>query len=158
MMFVVIGTDHRMQNSEHGFEALLRSWIGQKFFEPLEAIAEEYHENIGESCAQRLANEHHLRWYNLDIDDDEKRDAGILEEQRTRSEAHSNYRIPSDDEREARWVQKLTNSGHPTTLVVCGYAHFESLAGKLCDAGHTVDRRVYLETVPEITATNVPKT
>lgn len=86
MNFVVIGTDHRMQHSEPGFEALLRSWMNQRYFEPLTAIAEEYHESIGRSSvAQRLAKDRQLRWCNLDMTTQEKQTAGILEEQRTLS-------------------------------------------------------------------------
>src|SRR5450759_3872767 len=39
---------------------------------------------------------------------------------------------------------KLINSASGTTLVICGYLHYESLVRKLREKGHTVDRRVYL--------------
>ena len=76
MNFVVIGTDHRMQHSEAGLEAIIRAWLDRNFFVPLTAIAEEYHEDIGSpSLGQRLANERNLRWYNVDMTTEEKRDA-----------------------------------------------------------------------------------
>lgn len=154
MNFVVIGTDHRMQHSESGFEGLLRAWLNHNFVEPLTAIAEEYHERIGtSSVAQRLAKEHHLRWFNLDMTTEEKHQAGILQEQQGRpgmfQEAVS-YRVPSDDIREDAWVAKLIAASSGTTLVICGYLHFEALVQKLHARGDNVDKRVYLETVPVI--------
>jgi hypothetical protein len=153
--FVVIGTDHRMQHSERGLEALLRAFLEQRYFEPLQAIAEEYSDDIGESIAQRIVQErkqHGMRWYNLDMTTDEKHDAGILEEQRARPAPKNGvtFRVPSDDVREDAWVEKLVNSALGTTLVICGYLHYEALVGKLRQKGHTVDKRVHLETVPEI--------
>lgn len=156
MNFVVIGTDHRMQYSESGFEALLRVWLDRSYCEPLTAIAEEFHEAIGESSvAQRLAKERQLRWYNLDMTTEEKQKAGILQEQQNRPgmfQGTVTYRLPSDDIRENAWVQKSTDLASGTTLVICGYAHFESLVEKLRAQGHAVDKRVYLETVPAIRA------
>lgn len=152
MNFVVVGTDHRMQNSEAGFEGLLRGLAEMNFFEPLEAIAEECAENIDSSIGQRLARERSLRWYNLDMTTAEKFAAGILEEQRGRpilSESIA-FRVPSDTIREKAWTQKLATSGFRTSLVICGYLHFASLVSMLLREGHAVDRRVYLETVPEI--------
>jgi hypothetical protein len=83
MNFVVIGTDHRFQNSDCGLEGFLRAWLNQCFVEPLEAIAEEYCEKIGESVGQRLALERGVRWYNVDMTTEEKCKAGILDEQRS---------------------------------------------------------------------------
>jgi hypothetical protein len=37
-----------------------------------------------------------------------------------------------------------------TILIICGYLHFEALVQKLKVKGHSVDKRVYLETVPLI--------
>jgi hypothetical protein len=84
MNFVVIGTDHTVQQAEKGFEGLLRGWIEREFFEPLKAIAEEYADNIGTSICQRLAEERGSLWYNLDMTSDEKRAAELLAEQRSR--------------------------------------------------------------------------
>ena len=154
MNFVVIGTDHRMQHSEAGFEALLRSWLERSYFEPLTAVAEEYHEAIGiSSVAQRLAKDRQLPWYNLDMTTQEKQSAGILEEQMNRPGMFQEMvtcRVPSDDIREGAWVDKLIADALGTTLVICGYLHFESVVQKLRARGHTVDKRVYLETVPAI--------
>ena len=151
MNFVLIGTDHRMQHSEPGFEALLRPWLERDYFEPLKAIAEEYHDLLADSVAQRLANERGLRWFNVDMTTEEKHKAGILAEQRSRpiSTDILAYRLPSDDVREAAWVEKL-RSESPTTMVICGYLHFAALLRTLKVGGHAVDARVYLETVPEI--------
>jgi hypothetical protein len=150
--FVVIGTDHRMQHSEPGLEGILRVWTSRQFFEPLAAIAEEYHEDIGDSIGQRLAAEHGLRWYNVDMTTDEKLKAGIREEQvsRPKSTEAVAYRVPSDEVRENAWIEKLLGSGSETAIVICGYVHFEPLVRKLKEKGHAVDRRVYLESVPEI--------
>jgi hypothetical protein len=152
MNFVVIGTDHRLQNSECGLEGLLRALMGQQFLEPLDAVAEEYGEKIGESVGQRLALEKGVRWYNVDMTTEEKCKTGILlEEQRSRpTQGTIAFRIASDDVRENVWVEKLTQPGSGTKLVICGYLHLESLVGKLREKGHRVDKRVYLETVPEI--------
>jgi hypothetical protein len=152
--FVVIGTDHRMQHSEAGFEGLLRAWIGVRYVEPLTAIAEEYHEAIGHSSvAQRLAAEYGLRWYNLDMTIEEKQTAGILEEQRNRPrmfEEAITVRVSSDDIRENAWAEKLIQSASGTTIAICGYLHYESLVAKLREKGHSVDKRLYLEIVPAI--------
>lgn len=154
MNFVVIGTDHRMQHAEPGFEGLLRAWLQRSYFEPLTAVAEEYHEAIGtSSIAHQLAEDYRLRWFNLDMTTQEKQSAGILEEQRNRPgmfQETVSYRVPSDDIREEAWVDKLIEATSGTTLVICGYLHFESLVQKLRARGHTVDKRVYLETVPAI--------
>jgi hypothetical protein len=154
MNFVVIGTDHTVQQAEKGFEGLLRGLIEREFFEPLKAIAEEYADNIGTSICQRLAEERGLLWYNLDMSSEEKHAAGILVEQRSRpiSQESVAFRLASDDVREDAWVKKLASSAPGTTLVVCGYLHFESLVQKLRAKCHIVDKRVYLETVPEIRA------
>lgn len=92
-------------------------------------------------------------WFNLDMTTQEKQTAGILEEQRNRPgmfQETVSYRVPSDDIREEAWVDKLIEAASGTTLVICGYLHFESLVQKLRARGHTVDKRVYLETVPTI--------
>jgi len=158
MNFVLIGTDHRMQHSDPGFEGLLRGWLEQDYFEPLRAIAEEYHDLLADSVAQRLAKELGVRWFNLDMSTEEKHKAGILAEQRSRpiSTDTLTYRLPSDDTREAAWVDKLINSGSPTTIVICGFLHFTALLNALKSGGHAVDARVYLETVPEVRILNSP--
>jgi hypothetical protein len=156
MNFVVIGTDHRMQTSEPGFEGLLKGLLSQPYFEPLAAIAEEYHDNVGESSAQRLAREHRLRWFNIDMTTEERSEAGILDEQSNRPGMFQDtvaYRVLSDDVREQAWVRKLLRGGDlGTMLVICGHLHFEALVLKLRAAGYAVDKRVYLETVPKIRA------
>ena len=84
MNFVVIGIDHRLQqqDADRRLEGLLRGWLQRKrYFEPLQAVAEEYDEKVGESIAQRLAHELGLHWYNVDMTRGEKQNAGILEEQ-----------------------------------------------------------------------------
>jgi hypothetical protein len=152
--FVVIGTDHRMQHSDLGLKGLLRAIVERRHIEALIAIAEEYHEAIGHtSVARSLAEEHQLRWYNLDMTTQEKQDAGILQEQLNRpSKFRSNvtYRLASDDIREAAWVEKLTPDAVGTTIVICGYLHFEALVQRLRERGCAVDKLVYLETVPTI--------
>jgi hypothetical protein len=153
MNFVVIGTDHRMQHSEAGLEALIRAFLQERYIEPLQAIAEEYSEDLGQSIAQRIAKEHGgLRWYNVDMTKQEKQVAGILDEQFSRPKPKDGvvFRLPSDDVREDAWIDKLLNSGSGTTLVICGYLHSQSLARKLQQKGCTVDQRIYLETVPHI--------
>lgn len=153
MPFLVIGTDHTVQQSDRGFEGLLRGLIAPEYFEPLKAIAEEYGDKIGTSICQVIAKEQGLLWYNLDVTSAERQAAGILAEQQNRPgmfQEAVTYRIPSDDVREDAWVQKLVSSASGTTLAVCGYLHFESLVQKLRAKGHLVDKRVYLETVPEI--------
>jgi uncharacterized protein YbaP (TraB family) len=151
MNFVVIGTDHRMQHSDSGLEGLMRAWLTKNYIESLKGVAEEYSEKIGASIAQRLAHERNLHWYNIDMTMDEKRNAGILEEQENRpSEKGIAFRVPSDEVREDAWTNKLMSSSSGTTLVICGYLHFNSLVAKLRKKGHAVDQRVYLETVPEI--------
>lgn len=152
MNFVVIGTDHNMQSRDPGLEGLLSGFLKLNYIEPLQAIAEEYGENIGESIAQRLAQGSGLRWYNLDMTNEEKHKAGILEEQRNRpiSQAGVAFRLPTDEVREEAWVRKLTGCQSGTTVVICGYLHFEKLVGQLRAQGHVVDTRVYLESVPEI--------
>jgi hypothetical protein len=153
MNFVVMGTDHRMQHSESGLEALIRAFLQLRYIEPLHGIAEEYSDNIGESIAQRIVKEQDgLRWYNVDMTKEEKQAAGILEEQCARPASKDGvvFRLPSDDVREDAWVDKLLNFGSGTTLVICGYLHCQSLAVKLRHKGCAVDQRVYVEIVPQI--------
>jgi hypothetical protein len=133
-------------------EGVIRSWRDHRYLDPLKAIAEEYNEKIGNSIAQRLAEERGLRWYNIDMTKEEKQKAGILEEQRNRPQVQGNvvFRVPSDEVREKFWIEKLTTPARSgTTLVICGYLHEESLVKKLKEHG-AVDRRAYLERVPEI--------
>jgi hypothetical protein len=89
---------------------------------------------------------------------EEKYESGILAEQRSRpiSQGGVAYRVPSDEVREDFWVDKLATGGPGTTIVICGYVHSASLARKLRTRDHTVDERVYLETVPEIKRLNAP--
>jgi len=152
---MVIGTDHRFQEHDAGLEALLRTWTESRFFEPLTAIAEEYHERLGKSSiAQRIAAERHVDWLNIDMTIQEKQEAGIFEEQSNRPgmfQANVTYRVLSDDIREEAWIRKMTQSiSSGTTIVVCGYLHCASLVQKLRALGHSVDQRIYLESVPEI--------
>jgi hypothetical protein len=152
MNFVVIGSDHRAQQSDPGLEGVIRPWLDRQYSEPLKAIAEEYAEKIGNSIGHRLAQERRLLWYNIALTSAEEAKAGILEEQHNRPETQGNiaFRVLSDDLREDGWIEKLTSQGSGTVLVICGYLHFESLVRKLRERGHSVDQRVYLEKVPEI--------
>jgi hypothetical protein len=154
LAFVVVGTDHRFQESSPEFDAILRSLTQSRFFLPLGAIAEEYSPKIGpESLAQRLASELQIPWFNIDMTTEERLKAGILEAQTNRPgmfQANVTYRIPSDDVREEAWVEKLIKNASGTTIVVCGYLHFDALVKKLKARGQTVDQRVFLEAVPEI--------
>jgi len=83
---------------------------------------------------------------------EEKRKAGIREEQLSRPKETETvaYRLPSDEVRESAWIEKLIGFGSGTTIVICGYVHFEPLVRKLREKGHAVDPRVYLDSVPEI--------
>jgi hypothetical protein len=84
---------------------------------------------------------------------EERQKVGILEALSNRPgmfQEAVTYRIPEDDVREEFWVEKLTQNAQGTTLAICGYLHFESLVQKLYAKGHTVDKRVYLNTVPTI--------
>jgi hypothetical protein len=152
--FIVVGTDHRFQENNPELEAILQSLARSRFIVPLRALAEEYLQWFGaESVAQRLANQLQIPWFNIDMTASERSEAGILEAQSSRPgmfQPNITYRIPSDDVREEAWVERLVMNASGTTIVICGYLHFESLAKKLRARGHTVDQRVYLETVPEI--------
>jgi hypothetical protein len=143
-----------MQQSEAGFEGLLRGLLSQQYLIPLAAICEEYHENLGPSIAQRLAGEYQLKWFNLDLTIAEKQELGILTDQLNRPGMFQEtvaYRVSSDTIREEEWAVKLAKVGaFGTTLAVCGYLHFEPLVELLRAKGHSLDKRVYLETVPKI--------
>ena len=127
MNFIVIGTAHEFQNRDRGLEGILRAFLDEHYIEPLVGIAEEFHDAIGDSSlAQRLAFERHLCWWNIDMTDREKTDAGILQEQEDRRKMEREgiaYRVPSDDTREDAWVEKLVRSASGTTLVLCGSPH-----------------------------------
>ncbi len=152
MFFIVVGTDHSFQHSEAGLRGLLVGLTSTNLCEPLTAIAEEFHEDIGiTSVAKELAVHRGVPWFNVDMTNEEKQNAGILQEQRNRPKSQGNvaYRVPSDEVREDAWVGKLVaRSG--TVAVVCGYLHLEPLVATLRAGGHAVDKRVYLDTVPEI--------
>lgn len=154
MNFVIVGTDHRLQENNAELEAILRSLAQSRFVEPLGAFAEESSEHAGSpSVAHRLANELQIEWFNIDMTVQERVDAGIFEAQSDRPgmfQSHITYRIPSDDIREEFWITKLLHGTYGTTIVVCGYLHCEALVQKLRAKGHVVDQRVFLETVPEI--------
>jgi hypothetical protein len=152
---VVIGTDHRMQSNDAGFNGLLRGLLTRNFYEPVRAIAEEYHELIGESVAQRVARELGLRWYNVDMTDEEKQAAGILKEQHWRRDNKLTMRVPSDDIREEAWIAKI-DTGPWTTILICGYLHFEPVIKKLRAKGYTVDHFVYVDSVPVVEIKPIP--
>jgi hypothetical protein len=141
-----------MQNSERGFEGMLRAWASTPFILPLVAIAEEYDDKIGHSIGKRLAAELGVRWHNFDMTTEERHKAGIMEEQLSRPTSTDDvaYRIPSDVVRERAWIEKLTKPGSGTTIVICGYVHYKALVRKLRADGHSVDGRVYLDYIPEI--------
>jgi hypothetical protein len=144
MNFIVIGTDHRLQKSDVGFEGLLRGFLTKSgYCEPIIAIAEEYHDTLGCTAAQRLATEFDLLWFNIDMSDLEKEQAGILEEQRSRPTGST--RLPSDDARERFWVSRLNSNERGTTVVVCGSIHLDSLVEKLNNGVSAIDQRLYLE-------------
>jgi hypothetical protein len=149
MQCVVIGTDHRAQGIDRGLAGLLRGLLSLQYCEPVRAIAEEYHEKMGASVAQRVARDSSLDWYNVDMTDEEKRRAGIFEEQCWRRDNAPMTRVPSDDVREEAWIAKL-GTGPWTTFLLCGYLHFEPLIAKLRVKGYVTSQRVYVETVPEI--------
>lgn len=153
MNFLVIGTDHGLQERDPGFEGLLRALVKIRFIEPLAAIGEEFGRKMDEATiARRVADEAGLRWFNFDMTWEERQQAGILEDQRSRpiSTDKTATRVASDEVREQEWVRRLTESDQCTTIVICGYLHFDALVEKLRAQGHTVDQRVYLEMVPEI--------
>jgi hypothetical protein len=147
MFFFVIGTDHRFQHSEAGLRALLINIAEMQFFEPLTAIAEEYHEDIGSPTVAQSVAEGRVPWFNIDMTTEEKQVRGILEEQEKRRRENPFCRVPSDDVREDAWVAKF-DALSGTAIVVCGYLHLEGFVQKLRANGHAVDKRVYLETVP----------
>lgn len=119
-----------------------------RFVELLYAVAEEYHEDIGPTTVgQQIANERGVPRYNLDITADERHAAGILEELRNRPEPKDAvcFRLPADDIREDAWMQKLTGSGlSGTTIVICGFLHYEALVSRLRAQTEGVTARVYL--------------
>lgn len=150
MNFVVIGIDHNAQLSDCGLEALVRALLDRSHFEPLSAIAEKWDETKGHSICQRLADERKLCWYNPDLTTEEKRAAGILDEQIARRKLRGTFRVPSDDVREVAMANRLSQSEPGTTFVICGYLHFEPLVAKLREKGNVVETRVYLPTVPDM--------
>jgi hypothetical protein len=155
MNFLVIGTDHGLQERDPGFEGLLRALVKINFIQPLAAVGEEFGRKMSEATvARRVADEAGLRWINIDMTLEEREEAGILQDQRSRPISTNRIctRVPSDDIREEEWVRRLTESGEGTTIVICGYLHFDALVEKLRSQEHTVDQRVYLETLPRIEA------
>ena len=99
MNFLVIGTDHGLQERDPGLEGLLRELAKLDFIEPLVAIGEEYGKKMGESSiAARAANALSLRWFNIDMSLEERREAGIIEDQRSRPISTNTFceRVSSD--------------------------------------------------------------
>jgi hypothetical protein len=154
LSFVVVGTDHGFQESCPELGAILESLARSRSGMPVGAIAEEYLEGVGaDTVAQKLARQLGVPWFSIEMTTQERLDAGILEAQSNRPgmfQQHISCRIPSDDLREEAWVSKLLSRSSGTTIVVCGYLHWAALVMKLRARGHTVDQRVFLETVPQI--------
>jgi hypothetical protein len=149
MNFFVIGADHRLQIEDVGFEGLVRALSSRvNYIQPLIAIAEEYHENLGVTVCQRIAKEAGLRWFNIDMTEAEKEQAGILEEQRKRPTPLT--RLPSDEVRERFWTAKLSSEEPGTTLVICGFLHLSSLVSQLTDGRCAIDQRVYTEDIGKV--------
>ena len=153
MNFLVIGTDHELQERDPGLEGLLRALVEEKFIEPLTAIGEEFARKTSEiTIAKSVADAAGLRWFNIDMTLEERQEAGILEDLRSRPISTEKIcsRVFSDDIREEEWVRRLTESEQGTIIVVCGYLHSDALLERLRSRGHTVDQRVYLQTIPQI--------
>jgi len=151
MTFEVIGTDHRFQLRDLGLQRLLESFFEMKYFAgPIQLIAEEWDEQWGKSAAHKIADEHRIDWLSVDMAPEEKVEAGIADEQRTRRESGRQVRVPSDEIREQAWIEKLETCGEKHVLVVCGYLHLDGLVRKLKMRGHETAQRVYLESVPDI--------
>ena len=114
-------------------------------------ILEEW-SRLGMTIAHQLAcrNEPAILWRNIDMNDDERRAAGIFDEQNDRpqrpvfSEGPMPEmiwdRVPSDCIREDFFVSRIleTANGDGRVLVLLGNGHVAPVAKKLRATGHTV--------------------
>jgi hypothetical protein len=90
-----------------------------------------------------------MSWHNIDMTDDERRAAGIFDEQRNRP-GHADWsdmppswirdRVPSDAVREDFFANRIieASEGSGTAVVLLGIDHVLPVAEKLRAMGHTV--------------------
>lgn len=100
-----------------------------------------------ESIAHRLSIEYQLPWHSIDMDECERRAAGILDALRNRPsspddkhERTINVRIPADAIREDHFVEQILQECHDkdNVLVLQGDLHVEATAEKTRARGHNV--------------------
>lgn len=105
MNFVVIGTDHRAQMSDGGFETLLVFLLARQYIEPLCTVAEEWDGRFGNSICQQLAAERKLAYIDLEAQCHIRYPPWVIEEQTARRKLGQCYRVPSDDCQRTRVVE-----------------------------------------------------
>jgi hypothetical protein len=147
MMIFIISMEHPWQvveSDSDGEELLENKWeldrhlrkeIGARV---IEAICEEA-SRTKESIAHRLSIEYQLPWHNIDMDEDERRAAGIREALRNRPSSPDDkhdptidVRIPAEVIREDHFVEQILQECHDkdNVLVLLGDLHVEATAEK----------------------------
>jgi hypothetical protein len=111
-------------------------------------IAEEAHK-LPTTVGQRLAHQLGKPWMNIDMDDTERKDAGIDDELKNHPSeprwkngimVSMEYYLPNADGiRETYWVKRLLQYQVQSALVLCGALHLSPFTIKLRAKGYVIE-------------------
>ena len=150
LQFVEAQMDHVSRLArKSALRDLLRSYLAQR---RISAVLEEW-SRPETTIARKLAreNEPRILWKNIDMDEDERREAGIAEEQTSRGQSLVwgdgplpelvLERVPGDSVREHHFVERVLEfkDGDGTLLVLIGKEHVHFVAENLRAVGQLVD-------------------
>ncbi|MGO8794537.1 MAG: hypothetical protein ACLQLC_06920 [Candidatus Sulfotelmatobacter sp.] len=173
MNYVTVGTDHKLQKSDSankGLRNILQSILQNN---DVVLIAEEVEtSNPVQTFGRELVGED--RWLSIDMNDDERKVAGIcnallhsgapVSDPRTGEDVRQNdYHQVSEGKRENHWLDKIENwckekgiseetvispgvvvHTPKTVILVCGDNHLPFVGSKISARGHSVVQLKYL--------------
>ena len=137
---ILIGLDHNVQwrDPTGDFQKLLENELIKS---PVDLVAEEAY-SLPTTVAQRLACRLGLPWIDMDMNDEERRRAGIYEDSKKDSLSPlfengeivgvvGRYSTHIEEVRENFWISRIFAQRVSTVLAICGSLHLAPLAKKL---------------------------
>jgi hypothetical protein len=149
MRVLILGVDHDLQCKDPtgNFLRVLQERLRDS---DVELIAEEA-TKLPTTVGQRLACRINVPWLNMDMDDAERKEAGIFDELNGRwfgplmgdddpdGSYASGYLPRADGLREEYWVSRVARQKVMSAIMVCGFMHLSPLAKKLRNCGCSVE-------------------
>ncbi len=151
-LVVVLGTSHDLQMAEKwprnvddpDYSRLIQHLVSDS---KIDTIFEEASE-CGPTSAQKLAQRLELEYVDVDPHPNVRHFYGLSSDTGNPLDQpydFANRTLPEEHfKREDFWVQKISLESFKVGLVICGYLHTLSLAGRLLSAGFKVDACVYV--------------